>query len=386
VRKNKKKILWFTWKDMQHPQAGGAELVNEELAKRLVRDGCEVTFVVGGFSGGKSEEVENGYKIIRLGNRWTLYWQAYRYYKKNLRGWADIVIEEVNTIPFFTRFYVKEKRILIIYQLCREIWFHQMFFPLSLIGFLLEPFYIRLLRKDKVITISESSKKDLRKMGFEKEQIEIISVGIETEPLHSLLEVKKYTDLTVLSLGAIRGMKRTQEQIEAFTLAKEKIPKLKMKIAGGGSGKYYEKMRQQIAGNPYAKDIEYLGRVSEKEKVDLMQKCHLILVTSLKEGWGLIVTEANSQGTPAIVYNVDGLRDSVKDGITGIVCKINSPKDMAGNIVKLLKDKNKYENFRKNGWEWSKEINFDKCYKDFIKINREKAGRKRTEKLSASVN
>ena len=30
------KILWFTWKDMNYPEAGGAELVNEELAKRLV--------------------------------------------------------------------------------------------------------------------------------------------------------------------------------------------------------------------------------------------------------------------------------------------------------------------------------------------------------------
>lgn len=360
---------------MQHPQAGGAELVNEELAKRLIKDGYEVVFIVGGFEGCKNEELENGYKIIRLGNRWTLYWKAYRYYKKNLKGWADIVIEEVNTIPFFTRFYVKEKRILIIYQLCREIWFHQMFFPLSLIGYLLEPLYLRMLNKDRAITISESSKKDLIKMGFQREQIEIIAVGVDIEPLANLSDTKKYSDFTILSLGTIRKMKKTQDQIEAFTLAKAKFPELKMKIAGTGSGRYFKEVMKFIKENPYKEDIEYLGRVSEEEKADLMQKCHVILVTSLKEGWGLIVTEANSQGTPAIVYDVGGLRDSVKDGVTGIVCRQNNPPCLAENIVKLLSSEMKYKSFRKNAWQQSKTIHFDGCYKDFIKIIGEKAAR-----------
>ncbi len=76
------KILWFTWKDRKNPLAGGAEVVNEELAKRLARNGHEVIFLVGGFNGGQKEEIIDGYKIIRLGNRWTVYWRAYGYYKK----------------------------------------------------------------------------------------------------------------------------------------------------------------------------------------------------------------------------------------------------------------------------------------------------------------
>src|SRR3990172_9551868 len=101
------KILWFNWKDRKNPLAGGAELINEEIAKRLVRDGNEVILLVAGFSGAKTEEIIDGYKVVRLGNRWTVYWQAYRYYKKYLMGWADLVIDEMNTIPFFAKFYVK---------------------------------------------------------------------------------------------------------------------------------------------------------------------------------------------------------------------------------------------------------------------------------------
>ena len=60
-------------------------------------------------------------------------------------------------------------------------------------------------------------------------------------------------------------------------------------------------MLSRIAVSDYVQDIEYLVRVSEAKKNELMQKSHLILVASVKEGWGLIV-EANSQGTPVVAY------------------------------------------------------------------------------------
>jgi glycosyltransferase involved in cell wall biosynthesis len=113
-----------------------------------------------------------------------------------------------------------------------------------------------------------------------------------------------------------------------------------------------------------------VGTVSKEEKIALMQRSWLIAAASVKEGWGLTVTEAASQGTPAVVYNVDGLRDSVKDGKTGIVCKANTPENMAENILKLLENKEEYARLRKAGWEWSKEINFENSYRQFIeKIN-----------------
>jgi len=45
-------LLWLTWKDKKNPLAGGAEAVNEELAKRLVANGHQVIFLVRGFKGG----------------------------------------------------------------------------------------------------------------------------------------------------------------------------------------------------------------------------------------------------------------------------------------------------------------------------------------------
>ena len=98
------RILWFTWKDKQNPEAGGAEVVSHELARRLVADGHEVILLVRSFPGGNQEEMIDGYRVIRNGGFQSVYFKAYKYYQKNLKNWPDLVIEEINTVPFFTKF------------------------------------------------------------------------------------------------------------------------------------------------------------------------------------------------------------------------------------------------------------------------------------------
>lgn len=362
------KILWMTWKDLNHPQAGGAELINEEIAKRLAKGGHEVILLTSNFEGGKAKEERDGYKIVRVGSRYTVYWHAYRFYKKNFVGWADFVIDEMNTIPFFCKLYVQERNVLLAYQLCREIWFYQIKFPLSLIGYLLEPLYLRLLRDRQVLTESESTKKDMQRYGFTQENIQVFSVGISTQPIQTLNGIAKYSKPTLLSLGSIRAMKRTLDQIVAFELAKKNIPNLQLIIAGSFIGAYGESVRRRIAESEYSQDITYLGIVSEHQKTEVMKRSHFILVTSVKEGWGLIVTEANSQGTPAIVYDVDGLRDSVKQGETGLISSKNTPKALAAAITEGLRNENEYERLRETALQWSRQLTLDRCYSEFTKI------------------
>lgn len=359
------RILWLTWKDKKNPLAGGAEVVNEELAKRLADDGHEVFFVVGGFDGAAKEEDRDGFKIVRVGGRFSVYWHAYRYYKKNLTNWADLVIDEVNTIPFFAKFYVKEKNILFVHQLAREIWFYQMSFPLSYIGYFLEPAYLWLLKDRETITVSNSTKEDLIKYGHKPENITIISEGIELDPVESIESVSKYEIPTLLSLGAMRPMKQTLEIVEAFEYAKQNTPNLQLILAGDTSGVYGATVLQYITNSPHKDSIQILGKVSTDKKIEILQKSHVIAVTSIKEGWGLIVTEANSQGTPAVVYNVDGLRDSVRHKDTGMVCTKNTPEELAANITSLLSSTQNYSQIQTNALEWSKSITFAQCYKDF---------------------
>ncbi len=361
------RILWLTWKDLSHPLAGGAELVSSELTARLSARGHEVILLTSG-DGSRTtpyETAQHDCRVIHVGGRVSVYWHAYRYIRRHLSNWPDLVVEEVNTFPFLTRLYVRDRpRLLVFYQLCRVIWFYQLPVPLSLIGYLLEPLYLRLMSRDAAATISESSRADLHRFGFDRERVNVFVPGMALEPIAELKLAQKYDRPTVISLGNIRPMKRTLDQIRAFERARDRMPELQLKVAGAATGAYGRRVLRAIERSRHREAIEYLGRISEAQKRELLERAHVILVTSIKEGWGLIVTEAASQGTPAVVYDADGLRDSVRDGVTGLVTD-RHPAAMADALLALLADPERYERLRENGWRWSREITFEAALAGF---------------------
>lgn len=372
------KILFLNWKDEFSSDSGGAEVVLVQIINRLVRDGHQVTLLTQQYTKrdgvqSKSEEDVDGYKIIRVGkDRYTHTFLASWFYLKNLRNKFDVVVSCNNTAPYWVGLLRgKEKHFSLYHQLAREVWWFETKFPVNYFGFyLLEPIatFLQAITNKKCITISESSKKDLIRFGFKENNISIISMGIDISPIQDLVDIEKFSDPTILYFGAMRDMKRSLDVVKAFEVAKESVSDLKLKMAGSTSGKYAQKVLGYVSNSKYSYDIEVLGKVSQEEKVEIMQKSHVICVTSIKEGWGLIVTEANSQGTPACVYDADGLRDSTKDGVTGLVSENGKPGELAKNVVKLLKDKDLYRDLQINAYEWSKEITFEKCYEDFCRI------------------
>ena len=355
----------MSWKDRANPAAGGAELLSDAIMERLARAGHTVTLLTSNFPGGAREEVVRGYNVRRMGSRYTVYSAVYQYYRTHLRNSADLIIDEMNTVPFFASFYARKPVYLFVHQLAREIWFYEMPFPLSLAGYLAEPAYLWALRKTPAITVSSSSARDLARYGFR--ELSLVSEGIELAPVRSLAEIKKAPQPTLLSLGSLRPMKRALDIVHAFELAKRELPALTLVVAGDGEGSYAARVKRAMRDSPHADAIRYEGRVSAERKRALMREAHAIAVASVKEGWCMAVTEAASQGTPAAVYDVDGLRDSVKDGVTGILAKENSPQGLARAIVELFR-RSAYAELQERAWEWSRSITFDRSYHDFMSV------------------
>jgi glycosyltransferase involved in cell wall biosynthesis len=366
-------ILWLTWKDIRHPEAGGAEVVAYELTTRLLRAGHSVTMLTCGYEGASGMGWPEGLHIIRVGtSRYLHPFQALAYYARHLRGKFDILIEEVNgAAPYFSVLLErKTKKFLLYHQLGRKNWLHEVPRPLSYVGYwLLAPLATRVagLSGAPVITVSDSTRQVLARHGMPAKHTSIISEGLANEPLASLDGIKKFDKPTVLSLGAMRAMKRTLDHIKAFELAKKQMPELQMKLAGGAGNAYGQKVLRYAQQSPYAADIEYVGRPSDDEKLRLMQRAHIILQTAVEEGWGLTITEAASQGAPAVAYDVDGLRDSIRHGKTGILTA-PKPSALASGIIQILSDREDYERQRRAAWDWSKQITFDQSFKDFSQI------------------
>ncbi len=362
------RIVWFSWKDINHPEAGGAELVSDHIRKNLSANGHSVILITARYRNSKKYEAVDGIEVLRYGGKYSVYAKARKQYRGVLEdGPVDLVVDEMNTLPFFAGFYSGDvPRILLTYQLARKVWFYQMVFPLSLVGYILEPLYLKLIsgRYNLILTESESTKCDLQKYGFNQDAIRVFKVGMELEPLRAL-GLKKVSG-NILFLGALRPMKRPLEAVRAFEHARERMPRLRLKIAGDTSGKHGKKVLDYINKSKHKSAISVLGRVSGDDRINLLKNSDIILVTSVKEGWGLIVTEANSQGTPAVAYNTDGLRDSIIDNETGLLVDDGDNKKMGNTICELLLDASKYKYLRTNAYSHSKQFTFSNSYNDFI--------------------
>ncbi len=359
-------ITWFSWKDSNHPAAGGAERVSDEIRKRLVQDGHKVTLITARYPGSQDEEVVNGIRVLRSGSRYSVYLRA----KAQFRTLPpqDVVIDEMNTIPFLASLYRgKATPVLLTYQLARSVWFYQMSFPLSLLGYLIEPLYLRVVARSYrlVLTESESTKEDLQHFGFKASSINVFRVGLDTPHATSLPEKKKTNQ--ILFLGAFRPMKRPLDAVKAFEIARTKNPKLTLVMAGNANSKYGARVLKYIEQSPHRVAITVRGRISEQEKTALLRESSAIIVTSVKEGWGLIVTEANSQGTPAIVYNADGLRDSVRNNETGLTVPNGNIHALAERITQTLRDPKRLEQLRMQAFSHSKQFTHEQSYKDFVR-------------------
>jgi glycosyltransferase involved in cell wall biosynthesis len=106
--------------------------------------------------------------------------------------------------------------------------------------------------------------------------------------------------------------------------------------------------------------VAFLGSLSEDEKNARLREAHFLIHTSLREGWGLNVIEANAMGTPAIVYPVDGLIESTLHERTGLVSDRQTPESLADAVAAVLRNPAKYEIYRRNAWERSKTFHWSK--------------------------
>jgi glycosyltransferase involved in cell wall biosynthesis len=279
---------------------------------------------------------------------------AFRRYRTKLSRAFDIVIDEVNTIPFFTPLWADVPTVMFIHQLAREVWWYESVFPLNAIGFLAEPLYLRPYRAVPVLTVSASTKDDLRRLGF-RGPITVITQGLEP----GVKDIRpKSADPSFLYVGRLAPSKRVDHIIKAFALFRNTTGTGTLSLAGSGSAKYQKALirladRLRVAGS-----VEFRGHVTASEKGRLMAAAHCLLLTSVREGWGLVVSEANACGTPAIVYDVPGLRDSVRNETTGLVVPAR-PQSLADAMVRLINDPVLYGRLATEAKRWSATLSFE---------------------------
>lgn len=343
------RILWLNWRDIKHPEAGGAEVLTHEVMRRLAQRGYQMTLFCPQVTGRPNEENIDGINIVRNGGKYTTYSRGRSYFKRN-RDKYDFIIDEVNPRPFLNPKILDGKpAIVLFHQFIREEWFYEMPFPLSHFFKIYENRWVLPYRQTLTLTVSLSSRNDLEQIGFKN--VKVIPMGISREPLSHVGEKEPYP--TVTFIGRLKRHKLPDHAIRAFRNIKKDIPSAKMWVIGNGT--MLNELRRRAG-----KDITFFGHVENELKYDLLSKAHLVLIPSIREGWGLIVTESNAMGTPVVAYDVNGLRDSVADGTNGILDREKTPESLARCAINILSDTEKLRKLSLSALDYSRQFSWEK--------------------------
>lgn len=379
---NKKlRILIFNWRDIQHVWAGGAENYLHELARLWVEQGYQVTIFCGNDGKNPRYETIDGVQVVRRGGFFTVYFWAVLYYIFRFRGLYDLVIDSENGVPFFTPLYVGKSKLLLIHHIHQEVFRNHLSLPLAVFASFLEGKLMPFVYKNqKVITVSESSKQEILKLGKDVfGAIEIVNPGIHT---HKFLNLKKTTNPSFLYLGRLQPYKNIEVAIKAFAQVISKYPDATLTIAGFGESLIaLKKLAGQLS---IEKSVIFTGRVTDEKKYQLLSESWVMLQPSMIEGWGITVIEANASGTPVIASNVNGLRDSVVDGRTGMLVKPKDVQMFAKVMVDLIENKEFREYLSQQAINWSKNFSWTESAKKFLGLIEEEI--KQNEKLNFVIN
>jgi glycosyltransferase involved in cell wall biosynthesis/O-antigen/teichoic acid export membrane protein len=318
-------ILIYNWRDLAHPSAGGAEVFVHEVARRWVRGGHRVTQFTAAVEGSPARERVDGVDIVRAGGRVSVYRHGRRYWNREGAGHFDLVFDCINTKPFGTPSFVGETpHVALAHQVAREVWAHETSRLVALVGrYALEPHWLHRYRNETVLTVSESSRASLARYGITRTRV--VPEGVEV-PAFGPWPAKASVP-TLVFCGRLVSSKRPWDAIAAFALLRRDVPDARLLVIG--TGPLEAGLRRSAPPG-----VELLGRLDQVEKFRVMAAAHVLVATSVREGWGLIVSEAAAVGTTSVGYDVAGLRDSVA-AAHGRLCAPN-PAALARALREVL--------------------------------------------------
>ena len=158
-------------------------------------------------------------------------------------------------------------------------------------------------------------------------------------------------------VGRLRHYKSVDVAVRALPEILRTLPDLRFSIVGSGLAETSLQALVQELG--LADHVQFHGHVSDTEKIHLLQQAHVVVNTSMKEGWGLTVLEANACGTPVVGADVPGLRDSVQHGKTGLLVPYGDPEALAESLCTLFTDHDRREQMRQNALDWAAQFDWD---------------------------
>lgn len=190
----------------------------------------------------------------------------------------------------------------------------------------------RLNRGRQYVAVSRSTRDELAQLGVDPAHVAIIHNGTQPPPP---VRPQQTDGPHLLVLGRMVKHKRIEHAIDVASRLRARHPGLRLRVVGDGW--WRDQVRDYIAAQGAQDYVDLLGFVDEETKHRELASAALLLVPSVKEGWGLSVVEAASHGVPAIGYReAGGVSESIEDGTSGLL--VDDLDEMTRAVDGLLTD------------------------------------------------
>jgi len=311
-----KRIDVVAWRDFDDPEAGGSELHANRVMSAWSRAGLDLSMTTSSVPDGRPVIRRNGYRVVRRAGRYSVFPRTMLSGALGRIGTGDGLVEIWNGMPFFSPLWAHCPTIVFLHHVHAEMW--KMVLPTGMAecGYAIEhraapPVY----RRSRIVTLSASSKQEIvQRLRIPLGQVSVAPPGVE--PQFSPAGERSDVPL-VVAVGRLVPVKQFHLLIEALVAMKHDHPDLEAVIAGEG----YERpaLEDLIRRRGAESWISLPGYLPEETLIGLYRRAWVLASTSLREGWGMTVTEAGACGTPSVVSSISGHKDAVLDGVTGIL-------------------------------------------------------------------
>jgi glycosyltransferase involved in cell wall biosynthesis len=328
-----RQVHFVAWRDLDDPEAGGSELHAHRIAALWAAAGIDVTFRTSAVKGEEVSLTRDGYRVLRRAGRYRVFpgvaWEGLRVGHRP----GDALVEIWNGMPFFSPLWYHGPRLVFLHHVHTEMWGMVLPRPLARLGEIVEHRLApRVYRGTRIMTLSESSRQEIIDMlGFSPGRVSVSPPGVDARFSSG---GERSAEPLVVAVGRLVPVKRFDLLIRSLADVRERLPTLRAVIIGEGYARpALEELRWQLGAEEW---LDLPGRVEDDALVDWYRRAWAVASTSLREGWGMTLTEAGACGTPAVATAIAGHADAVLDGESGLL--VEKPENMADALERVLRD------------------------------------------------
>lgn len=352
-------VLICNWRDTRNPEGGGSEHFVEHMARGLVEQGHEVTIFCAAHDQAPDDELRDGVRFVRRGDKLKVYAHAFLGLALRRFGRIDAVVDVQNGLPFFTRLATRKPVTVLVHHVHREQW--PVVYPglIGKIGWWIESWLApRLYRRSQYVAVSRATRDELVDLGVDHDRIDVIHNGSSPAPV---VDTTRTSHPSLCVVGRLVPHKQIEHAVDAVAELTE-FPDLDLTVVG--SGWWEDEIREYAASRGVAERVHLTGFLDEHQMHEVYARSWVMALPSLKEGWGLVVGEAGSHGTPTVAYHsAGGTQESIDHDRSGLL--VDDHDRFVAAVRDLVADTSLRERLGSGALEKSKQFTWEQSQKEF---------------------